>query len=670
MSVSPARGARDIRFSIPADQGGGTLSVMIARGVGSDGRRYRIRRRAAAYEESARPRLRETAAVWDNWGRGAGFGRMTPRTTDGYTVGTMLYCRGGDLLMPAGELTELNLSGLTFARFDDAFDFGGFTYVTTAASRVLKITNNGTSVSVADAGVSLGGSAISVSAAVFGDKAWVACGPLTRILSFDGSTWATATDDVRRTYLATTNWQLGAQFANSASLIGTTQRVLVGTSTTTTSSIHHAVSDPGLTASWSAANAVGDSAYAINSLHTAGEAVFAGKPDGVYLVEGGGRMRNLAPSWRTQYDASNGKALHFYDEFLFAGHTRFLDMLSPDPERVGLQMACHPGAAAGGADTPLTPRCTAMVNDGDYVLAAFWDVTTNNSYVMAGKRADRVGYGDNRNPMLWYGAEAVFSGVVTLLHVIPATGSGPRWLLVGTRPGYDTGTAQLWTQSLPTESTPYDAWKAGGSHRFAQHFTCQLALDDLGDGASPKNMRYVAATTENADTARTLSVLTSTDGRATETQITIAEEGYQTAIFETSTSAGVNVQVTLVGDSGPTEPLVIRSVKVRGTINDERTVVYDVALEIGRDLLTNRGTRDPSSPFVKRAQLYALLEAGPIAVKDWNNIERTMVVEDISDEEILDDDGKGLTIVAVVTLSVLLSLPVYGSAQYGIARYG
>lgn len=672
MSVSPARGARDIRFTIPDEQGGGTLACTIARGVGGDGRRYRIRRRAVAYEEGAAPRLRETATVWDNWGRGAGFGRMTPRTTNGYTVGTNLYCRGGDLLMPAGELTELNLGGLSFSRFDSAFDFGLFTYLTTASTRILKVTNSGTSVSVADAGVSLGVGGAAVSAAVFGDKAWVANGPLQRMVSFDGSTWAQATDDVRRTYVATANWQLGAQFANSAGLIGTTQRVLVGTSATTTSSVLHCVDDPGLTASWAGPNAVGDSVYAIQRLHAAGEAVFAGKPDGVYLIEGGGRMRNLAPSWRTQVDASNGKALQFFDQFLFAGHTRFLDMISPDPDRVGLQMACHPGAAESGADTPVTPRCTALVVDGEYLLAAFWDISTNNSYLMAGRRADRVGYGDNRNPIIWYGAEAIFTGVVTLLHVIPSNGSGPRWLLIGTRPGYETGTAQLWTQSLPTESTPYDAWKAGGYHRFAPHFTCQFATDDLGDNASPKIMRYVAATTENADTARTLTVLTATDGRDEETQITISEPGYRTAVFEQPTDPGVNVQVTLVGDSGPTEPLVVRSVKVRGTINDERTVVYDVPVVIGRDVVTNRGTRDPSSPFVKRAQLYALLEAGPITVFDWNGVERTMVVEDVSDEEILDDDAAGVTVVAVVTLSVLLALPKYGApgSVYGISRYG
>lgn len=669
MTVSPARGARDVRFTIPTVQGGGTLSVMIARGVGNDGRKYRIRRAAVPYEENGRSRLRETSVTYANWTRGAGFGKADQSTVDGYNVGTNVYARSRGILMPAGEITEISLSAVPggVVALGSAFDMGGFTYMTCQNTRMLKVTNAGTSVSADDAGVSLGAGAAATSSAVFGGKAWVASGASQRMVSFDGSTWAAATDDVRRSKLAVTNWTLGAQMANSASLIGTSQRVLVATDPTL-SSIYHCVDDPGLTASYAGPNAVGDSAYPIASLHAAGEAVFAGKPDGVFMIQGGGKMPNLAPHWRNQYDAGNGSVLQFYDEFLFAGHTQFLDMLSPNPDRVGLQMPCHPGASESDGNRPLFIRCTAATIDSGHILASFWDGI--NSYVMAGRRADRVGFGDNRNPIVWYGAEALLTGYCTLLHIMPSVGTGPRWLMIGM---YSSGVARLYAQSLPKQLTPYAAWKtSGNTHRFAPQWTLAQSLDDLGDAASPKNMRYVSVVTENASTARNLTVYTSMDGFDPAEQIVITESGHQTAVFDTATAAGVNVQVTMVGNSGPTEPLVMRSIKVRGTINDERTVVYEVPLEIGRDVVTNRATRDPSSPFVKRAQLYALLEAGPIQVLDWNGIERTMAVEDVSDTEILDDDGLGLTIVAVVTLSVLLALPKYGASGsvYGSSRYG
>lgn len=668
MTVSPARGARDVRFSIPTDQGGGTLSVMVARGVGSDGRRYRIRRAAVAAEEDQRQRLRETAVTYADWSRGAGFGKADRGTDGGYNHGTFLYARSRGVLMPAGEMTEVSLQDATVTELDSAFDLGGFTWMTGKNARLLKLTNAGTSVTAADARVSLGASAVAESAVVFGGVAWIACSGNERIQSFDGTTVTPATNDVRRMRLAVTNWTFGAQMAPTSGQIGFAQRVLVGTDVAVPS-IYHCTTSPGLTASWAGPNTVGDSAYPIQSIHASGEAVFAGKPDGVFMIQGGGRMPNLAPHWRNQYDASNGATLQFYDEFLFAGHTQFLDMLSPNPDRVGLQMPVQPGASENDNNSPVFFRCTAQTIDSGHILAAFWDGTT--SYVMAGRRADRLGL-DNRNPIVWYGAEAVVDGAVTVLHIMPSVNDGPRWLLIGTRPTFLSGTARLFAQSMPAEQTPYAAWKRGSAHRFAPSFTCVQSLDDLGDPSSPKNMRYLATVTENAGDGRSLLVETSSDGGAAVEQVSVTESGRQVAVFENATPAGVNVQVTLTGVSQPANPLVVRSVKLRGTINDERTVVYEVPVVIGRDVVTNRSTRDPSSPFVKRAQLYALLEAGPISVADWNGIDRTMVVEDISDEEILDDDANGVTIVAVVTLSVLLALPKYGGTAsiYGAARYG
>ena len=615
-------------------------------------------------EEGQSSRLRETAITYNSHRRGAGFGKAEEDTRGGYHYGTFLWARDRGKLMPSGEVVDLTSqlpSGT--ATLDSAADFGGVTYVTAGNRRMLTVTNNGTSLTVADATVNMGASAMSQSVVVFGSALWVAAQGGDRIWTFDGSTWSMAADDVRRSRLAVVDWVLGGQYAVGASTIGTTQRVLIGTHTSLPS-IYHCVTAPGSTASWVGPNTVGDSAYPIQTLHAAGEAVFAGKPDGVFLVEGGGKMRNLAPHWRQQYDASNGASVQFYDQRLLAGHTQFMDMLSPDPEQIGLQMECGPGAVDGIEHSPVIGRVSRMTTDSGYALASFYNDVTNHSYVMSGKRTDRLGL-SGANPMTWYGSEFDCDGRIDLLHIIPSVNEGPRWLLIGV---LDDGVPYLYAQSLPKAPSPYTDWKQGGPHRFASQFTCRESLDDLGDPSSPKNMRYIAVVTENAANTRALTVETTTDGGASTTQIEITQPGRQFAVMDTAT-AGVNLEVTLTGASEPTEPLVVRSVKVRGTINDERTLVYVVPLELGRDVMTNRGTTDPSSPFVKVAQLYTLLEAGPITAKDWHGITRTMVVEDVKDDELLDDDGNGVTIYATVTLSVLLSQAVYGSAVYAVSRF-
>lgn len=660
------RSARDIRFTVPAAYGGGTLSCMVARGKGKDGRQFRIRRVAVPAEEGRSQRLRETAVTYSSWVRGAGIGKAEDDTRGGYHYGTFLWARDRNKLMPAGEVVDLTsyLPSGTVGLLGAA-DYSGYTYIGAGNRRVLRVENSSTSPIVTDAGVNMNAGASSGPCIVFGANLWVAAQGSDRIWKFDGTTWSQASTDVRRSRFAVVNWVLGANTAITSSQIGSSQRVLIGTDTTSPI-IYHVTDDPGDTAAWSAGNTVGDSVYPIQTLHAAGEAAYVGKPDGVFMVEGGGRMRNLAPHWRQQYDASNGAAVQYYDERLLAGHTQFLDMLSPDPNQIGLQYPCGPTALQGYENGPVLGRVSTMTTDSGYVLAAFYDLDSDHSYILAGKRADRIGL-NHAAPMVWYGSEFDCDGRIDMLHVLPSVDGGPRWLLIGV---LDGSTPKFYAQSLPREASPYTSWKRGGSHRFSTAFTCVLSTDDLGDPASPKNMRYVATVTENAANTRALTVSTSTDGGASVEQVVVNEAGRQFAVMDTATAAGVNVAVTLTGASEPTEPLVVRSVKLRGTINDERTVVYQVPLVIGRDLDTNRGTKDPSSPFVKLTQLYSLLEAGPITAVDWHGVTRTMVVDDIEDDEILDDDGVGVTIYATITLSVLLSTALYGQAVYGSARYG
>jgi len=661
--TSLVRSSQDIVFTVPTAFGGGTLKCMVARGKGKDGRAFEIKRMAVPAEEGQQRRLRETAQTYSDWTRGAGFGKASPDTEGGFNYGTRLYARSRNMLMPAGEVTEYALPVGT-GTLTSAFDLIGSTWVTAGNTRMVQVINNGTDLTVRDAGVDFGVGAQSGSGVVFGDRAWIANSGGRRIYSFDGTTWTPAVDDVRRGSLVVADWVFGAQYAPSAGMIGTTQRVLVSNDTSIPS-VYHCVTNPGLTASWAGPNPVGDSAIPIQSLHGAGEAVFAAKPDGVFMIEGGGRMRNLAPHWRNQYDPSSGESLQYYDGALLAGHTQFLDMLAPNPDQIGQMNPCQPGAHESFENSPIFGRTPAQTIDSGYVLTAFYS-TSGRSYVMAGKRTDRLNL-TGRNQMTWYGSEFDCDGRITLLYIIASVNNGPRWLMIGA--AAPSGATKLYFQSLPREPTPYAAWKRSGAHRFSTAFTCKQSLDDLGDPNAPKNMRYIAVVTENAATTRSLTVTTTTDGSDEVVQATITEPGRQFTVVDDATSSGVNVETMLSGTCEPTEPLVIRSVKIRGTINDERTVVYEVPLVFGRDVPGNRGTDDASSPWIKRAQLYTLLEAGPVALNDWNGLDRTGVVEDVQDREIPDDEGDGVTVYAIATISILLNTARYGSARAGFSRF-
>jgi hypothetical protein len=659
MAVGPPkalrRGQQDIAFTL-AD--GSALRLTVFR---DKNHRIRISRRAATAEEGQTARLKETPRLYDDLSQGAGFGRRRDDTPHGYHYGTFLWARDRGLFGPAGELTEVSLGGVSVTSIHFGFNWGPQLYLSCNNQRMLKVINNGPSVTATDGGVIFPNGATSLDCATFRDKAWVALGQSVPIHSFNGSAWAQAAEPVYRDRFAVTNWTFGAQMASSAAGISTgfSQRTLVSYAAGNLG-LYHCVGDPGLVGNHVGPNKISDDVTGIQVFHATAEAVFAGTPQGVFLLTGGGRMPNLTPTWRDHFDSSNGAELAMFDSMLFASMTTGLVMVSPDPSRLDEHQWCHPGAFESFENSPVRGWPRKLLTDSGYLLAWFWNGT--RSYMMAGKRADRLGL-RSRNPMIWQGAENDVDGAVTYAKVLPSVNGGPRWLLFATLDAANV--PHLWTQELPKEPSPYAAWKTGATYRSSPTFSVNFGADDLGDADAPKVARYWGAVTENASSTNTLTLSTRTDQGSPVTQMTVNESPRVFAVNDETSARGHLVELTATGRSAPTSPLWIRAIKSRGTINDEKTVVITVPVVLGRGV---RGQNDGAILRDSRAtlaQVYDLLTVGPVSLSDWAGRDLKVVLEDIQEDEVDDPDGVGTLVVATLTISVLLTGAGHGRAAYG-----
>lgn len=657
----PARTRRGSNELIFTTFSGSKLKLSIFR---DKTHRVSIKRRAAPAEEGQRARYRESAKVWRDWIRGAGFAVADDTTEGGYDYGSYVtsWCRG--LLGPSGYVEEITLPAGTVTRFNKSFVLAGHLWYTCLNERMLKVQDM---VGPAyDATVTMTAGAQSQDCEIFRDRAWIANGGAARIWSFDGTTWSPATDDVRRSRMAKTNWVLGSQMAGAGMTAGSSYRILI-TSHTSLSSVYHCSGDPGVAANHVGPNTVGDSVYPIQGLNGTSEAAFARKPDGIYMIQGGGRMPNLSPWWADQYDASNGGYGEFYDGMFFGGTTQGLDMISPDTQNLGLQQWCQPGANESHESSPIFGRPVASARIDGWFFQAFYNGA--RSYVMRGKRAERMQM-RNRNPMIWHGYEFACDGVIRDMRVvIPTDSSLPRYIFYATDD--NSGVPHLYRQDFPREPTPYAAYRRGSSWRAYPAWNVVMSAEDLGDPDAPKVARFYGAVAEGLGDGNSVTLSTSTDVTASAQQAQLTASPRDYAVADETSARGHRVTVTASVINDPLRSVWIRAAKMRGTVNDEKTTVITVPIELSRHARNPNGTagalRDSRADAVR---LYGLLEEGPVQLNDWMGRDVVAVLEDLEEEEVEDEDRNGVTRIATLTISVMLSKSRYGSAIYSSGRFG
>lgn len=656
-TLSPTRrGSSEIVFTL---SDGSKLRLHVFR---DKSHRIKARRRAAPAEEGQQSRYQETSKTWRDWWRGAGFEVADEGTDGGYGFGSFLDSERRGLLGPAGYVEELDIPPGVVTRFNRSEQIGGHLFYTTLGTGLLKVPN--LTDTPVDAGIVMA-SGVSQDLVIFRDAMWIANAGNARIYSFDGTTATIAPDNVRRSRFCTTNWVLGASMSGGGMSTGVPYRVLIS-SAAGTSEIYHCTGDPGVAANHAGPNPVGDSVYGIQKLVGTVEAAFALKPDGAYMIQGGGRMPNLTPWWGTDYDASNGSTAEFFDGELFAGTVQTWQMISADTSNLGQMVECQPGAGESHETSPVFGRATASTQyDGKKVVSFY---NGSKSYVMHGRRAARLGV-NNRNPIIWHGPVFECAGAIRDIRlVVPADPTYPRFVYYATDD--QSGVPHLFRQDVPREPSAYSSYRRGGVWRAYPTWSATMSAEDLGDPDSPKVMRFYGCVAENLGDGNSVTISTNTDVATDDVeQATLITSPRDYAVAETTTARGhlVTVRADVVND--PERPVFIRAAKMRGTINDEKTTVVTVPVELGRDVRGANGQMDPRDQSVNAQLLYSLLEAGPLELQDWMGRDATVVLEDIEEQEVEDTDRKGVTRVANLTYSILLTASRYGASIYGSGRF-
>lgn len=666
-ATATRRGQNDLVFTTSA---GARVPFKVFR---DRSHRIKVQRRAAPTEEGQQARYRETAKVWRDWRRGAGFAVSDEGTDGGYSHGSFLSSENRGILGPTGYYEEIPLPSGVIAKFNRSIQFGQDVYFTGFSTRVMRIPN-GTD-APEDSGAAMPG-ATSTDLALFGDAMWVANEWGAPIYgTTDGTVWTAADTAVRRSRFATTNWVIGAQMAGSGMDIGKSYPILVGSNADPSlpNTIYHCSDDPSVPTSWVGPNDVGIRTTSIQRLIGLTETVFACKPEGVHMIVGGGRMPNMTPWWQDAFHHSNGATAVFYDGSMFANTTQNWEMFSPDPSRLGLHTSCQPGAYESFEDSPVFGRPTASMTYDDWQQTAFWNPILLKSYVMKGKRAETLGM-RNRSPMIWYGPVFECSGIITHMRIVtPLDTSHPRYVYYCVNDSAvpeTTGTPRLWRQHVPRSPSPYAAVRRGETgYRSAPSWSIVLSAEDLGDPDAPKISRFYGAVAENLGGGNSVTISTSTDTEASVQQAVLTTSPRDYAVADTTSARGHLVTVTATVANDSESPVFIRAAKLRGTVNDERSTVMTVPVILGRASELDNGTENGRDPRNHAVQLYALLEEGPVTVSDWMGRDMIAVVEDVQEDEVEDADHKGVTRIATVTMSVLLNVSRYGSAILGAGRY-
>lgn len=663
------RGANDVAFTTNA---GTTLRLPIFR---DRTHRIRVTRRAAPAEEGQQPRYRESAKVWRDWRRGAGFAVADEGTDGGYSHGSFLSSENRGILGPSGYYEEIDLtpaSGVV-AKFNRSVQFGQDLYFTGFSTRVLRIPN-GTG-TPEDSGAAMPG-ATSADLAIFGDKLWVANEWGAPIYgTTDGTTWTAAESSVRRSRFATTNWVIGATMSGGGMSVGTSYPILVGSNADPSlpNTIYHCSDDPGTAASWVGPNDVGPQTTSIQRLLGLTETVYACKPEGVYMVTGGGRMPNLSKWWEDSFHHSNGATASFYDRSIFCNTVQNWEMISPDPSNVGQHTSCQPGAYESFEDSPVFGRPTASMVYDDWMVTAFWNPILLKSYVMKAKKAETLGM-RNRSPLIWYGPVFECPGIITHMRLVtPLDTSHPRYIYYCVNDSAipeNTGTPRLWRQHVPRSPSPYAAYKRGETgYRSAPAWSIVLSAEDLGDPDAPKVSRFYGCVAENLGGGNSVTISTSADDGADVEQAVLTTSPRDYAVADTTSARGHLVTVTATVQNDSERPVFIRAAKLRGTVQDEKTTVITMSVELGRHTELNNGTTNGRDTRTHAVQLYGFLEEGPLSFSDHMGRDLIVVLEDVEEEEIEDADHKGVTRIANLTMSVMLNIARYGQALYSAGRY-
>lgn len=521
-------------------------------------------------------------------------------SNDTLDFGSGLDARSPGVIMPAGAITETDLSSFTnIGAVSDSFVLGG-SYYLLAGRLLIKVLSGYSTVSqVADLGA--GGNLFDqVAVGRFSGTlyAWLGC--TLGFAKYDGTTFTSTTSFVRDK-MSSVRWDTTDGVA--------AQRLV---SSTGANYLHCALTtDPMTSGNWSATTPVD---YPVLRIVSTGRHAYLSTLGGVYDVDDLGQPVNLSPYTipDDRTSPNQGVAAYAWDGNVLYGALTGLDAVDISQPGIKQQQANYilPGDAVGiPNETPIYGTVQAFTNDGGWVVASVYNGT--DSYILYGKRRARLGF-PGPGEWIWHGALAVYRSMnVNHLRVtafINADGVLERRLWAGAVT--HAGAIRLFHQSLPVTTTARQDSLNSTPHRYGTAGTLYLTPTHFQSPGQQHSLTQGLIESRNADSTHTLALAASSDGGSYGSTLLVADESpveldaltSPGGTFSVTTGHQIAPKLTFTGTA--TTPTVLVSLSLWATTDPLADEVWDATVTLVREQDRNSGAR-PSHQNVERT--YQLL---------------------------------------------------------------
>ena len=613
-----------------------------------------------------------------DWSGGMGYSQ--PGVIDtGYSWGDPVDARSPGMVVPPGEITQIQLPNFAgYAHITDSFTLGTHYYLLCGRYILKMDSGTGTPTIIHDTGSDVIVFENAALARYSGTlNAWIGHTIGASFTRFDGTTVTTSSAFTRGHI--TSAWAYDDQAVKSQWLYSADTSYSVKRCSLTT--------DPTTSGNWSAQIVLGEGAYTIGRLVSAGNHVYASTYGGLYDLDDIGQARALTPYHAEDYSTENGLSSFFFASGgrAYVMYTTAHGLDAVDVSQAGMRhpaaTPCLPGSESGiPFEGPVFGRPTAWAIDGRWMVVSLYN--GDDSYVIYGRRRtenDPAGPGQ----WIWHGAFAKFEQRIVshmkVRAVTNAAGLKERRLFIATDIDNNSGGGQpVWYwQSLAHGSTPkQDLVLEGNGHRFYGGFTLYETPQDWGVPSRRKTVLEASIGSERLTGGNAIDVSLSEDAGAYDSVGAATVSPLQRLPTTDDPAIGLQIAPRLTATGTSTNPPILRSRTLRAAVDFEQVASFEFDIWLVKDQPLPSGALNRQvSEDVTWQQLIAAMNS-VTTFHHVNDLDYTVLVLPIppSDYKLLERPAgtgrKGWGRRVTVRLRVLDSGALYGAdGLYDISVY-
>jgi hypothetical protein len=564
---------------------------------------------------------------------------------NGYAVTLPGYVRGGRAVTSPGAVTSVALSGLgvTLGTVveNNIFELGGNLYVL-AGQYALKLAG-GVSDPVVDK--DLGASFSADGAALFNGAAYVGGSGGNIWKQTSGGVWSQSAD-VSHRKAGVVTWLIPTSNTMQARL------VMANSSLT---GIRYTGGDPMALGNWTpnpSSIPVGDSSFPIAGIAAAPNHVYIPKQDGLYDLNSRSETTNLLTEWKhSAITSDNGACSIYRDGYIYLGHALGADRYNAKAQqRQNLSTWIFPPFGVVN-ETVVQGPISAWAFDQGWLLGWAYNATLNTSYLGSFRARGEPGVPDGPGAGIWNFAEDVVVGRVTCSYATIVSGQPRLWTAARNGP-----TTTLQWQYLPNALNPLAELESDTGFRFGRTFDLRTSQYDWEDPDAIKTLRLIPIRADRLGSGVQITVLANAEGGDYTFQ-DIARTSPRSRIRpHAPLTSGHELALRLLGDGTPTNPPVLRAIKLDGEVQTEQFDRRTYPVRAGKQQLLRDGTEDRRNAARVWEDLAALhTEEDPVTVHDQEGSTLNARVHPITSYKATEDEANSgrYTREGIVSFTVL-----------------